>query len=118
MPNLWLGAAALVLTGFCSIAFTSMANSVLQLESTPQMRGRVMAFWTIAVLGSSTLGGPIVGWAGQTFGPHWALALGGIAAVTAAGLGAVGLRQGPAKLPPAELAARPAELSVEQERRR
>jgi MFS family permease len=118
MPNLWLGAAALVLTGFCSIAFTSMANSVLQLESTPQMRGRVMAFWTIAVMGSSTLGGPIVGWVGQTFGSHWALALGGLAAVGAAGLGAVGLRQSQAKLPAAELAAGAAELNIERETRR
>jgi MFS family permease len=107
MPNLWLCAAALVVTGFCSIAFTSMANSVLQLESTPQMRGRVMAFWTIAVLGSSTLGGPIVGWVGQFFGPHWALALGGLAALAAAGLGAVGLGRVAVKAPATDLSIEP-----------
>jgi len=107
-----------VLTGFCSIAFTSMANSVLQLESSPQMRGRVMAFWTIAVLGSSTLGGPVVGWVGQTFGAHWALALGGLAAVAAAGLGAVGLRQSQQKVAAVEVAAGPAEFGIKQETRR
>jgi MFS family permease len=87
MPSLWLSAAALVGVGIFSIAFTSLGNSVLQLESTPQMRGRVMAFWTIAMLGSSTLGGPIVGWVGEHVGPRWGLALGGLAALAAAGLG-------------------------------
>ena len=50
------------------------------------MRGRVMSFWTIAVLGSSTVGGPIVGWVGENVGPRWALALGGLAAIGAAAL--------------------------------
>jgi MFS family permease len=87
MPNIWLAAAALVGVGICSIRFTSLGNSVLQLESDPQMRGRVMAFWTIAVLGSSTLGGPVVGWVGEHLGAQWALALGGVAAIAAAALG-------------------------------
>ena len=88
MPTLWLTAAALVLVGVCSIAFSSLGNSLLQLESEPQMRGRIMAFWGIAVLGSSTLGGPIVGWVGEVLGGRWGLALGGLAALVAAGLGA------------------------------
>jgi len=88
MPTLWLTAAALVVVGVCSIRFTSLGNSVLQLGSAPHMRGRVMALWTIAVLGSSTVGGPVVGWVGEVLGPRWALALGGLAAVGAAALGA------------------------------
>jgi MFS family permease len=87
MPSLWLSAVAMVLVGVCSIAFATMGNSLLQLESNPQMRGRVMAFWSVAVLGSSTIGGPIVGWTGQVFGARWGLALGGVAGVIAAGLG-------------------------------
>jgi len=105
MPNLWLTAAALVLVGICSIAFTSLGNSLLQLESNPQMRGRVMAFWSIAVLGSSTLGGPIVGWVGQLAGARWGLALGGLSAIVAAGLGAWRLA---ARRPAAAPEARPA----------
>lgn len=113
MPSLWLAAAALVCVGICSIAFTSLGNSVLQLSSSSQMRGRVMAFWTIAVLGSSTVGGPLVGWVGEALGPRWALALGGLAAVGAALLGR-GLRAAPelagAAAGPAE-EARPAAAS-------
>ena len=103
MPSLWLSAAALVVVGVCSIAFTSLGNSLLQLESNPQMRGRVMAFWSIAVLGSSTIGGPIVGWVGQLAGARWGLAIGGLAAVVAAGLGAWRLA-GQRRASPPELA--------------
>ncbi|HTP02576.1 MAG TPA: MFS transporter [Anaerolineales bacterium] len=92
MPTLFLCAAALVAVGVCSINFSSLGNSVLQLESSPQMRGRVMSFWSIAFLGSTTFGGPIVGWFAQTAGPRWGLAIGGIAALVAAGIGAITLR--------------------------
>jgi MFS family permease len=88
MPNLWLGALALVAVGATSISFSSLANSLVQLESSPQMRGRMMGFWSIAVLGSATFGGPIVGWVGEALGPRWSLGLGAVAALTAAALGA------------------------------
>ncbi len=92
MPNLVLSGLALVAVGVFSINFSSLGSSVLQLESSPQMRGRVMSFWTIAFLGTTTMGGPIVGWFAELAGARWGLALGGLAAVLAAGLGAVMLR--------------------------
>jgi MFS family permease len=92
MPSLALAGFILVLVGICSIYFTSLGNSILQLESSPQMRGRVMAFWSIAFLGSTTIGGPLVGWFAEIAGPRWGLALGGVAALTAAVIGAATLR--------------------------
>ncbi len=56
------------------------------------MRGRVMSFWSVAFLGSTTFGGPIVGWFAEAAGARWGLALGGLAALIAAALGAVTLR--------------------------
>jgi MFS family permease len=91
MPNLILAVLAMVVVGFFSIYFTSLGNSILQLESAPQMRGRVMAFWAVAFLGSTTVGGPIVGSIGETVGPRWGLAVGGLAAVVAAALGLIRL---------------------------
>ena len=91
MPTLILSGVALVLAGASSIYFTSLGNSFLQLSSSPQMRGRVMSFWSIAFLGSTTIGGPAVGWFAETAGPRWGLALGGMAALTAALLGVVNL---------------------------
>jgi MFS family permease len=92
MPTLFLSGLALVLSGVCSIYFTSLGNSILQLSSDPQMRGRVMSFWSIAFLGSTTIGGPAVGWFATVAGARWGLALGGIAALIAALIGLVNLR--------------------------
>ncbi|MFN2275600.1 MAG: MFS transporter [Anaerolineales bacterium] len=87
MPSLALTGAVMVLVGIASIGFTSLGNSLLQLASDPQMRGRVMSFWSMAFLGSSTIGGPIVGWFGEFIGPRWGLAIGGLAGLIAAALG-------------------------------
>ena len=93
MPSLFLTGVAMVLVGFASINFSSLGNSILQLSSDPQMRGRVMSFWTIAFLGSTTVGGPIVGWFAEVAGARWGLALGGFAALAATVVGAVSLRR-------------------------
>ncbi|MGB8645377.1 MAG: MFS transporter [Anaerolineae bacterium] len=95
MPNLALAVVAMVFVGFFSIYFTSLGNTTLQLESDPQMRGRVMAFWSIAFLGSTTIGGPIIGWVGEYIGPRWGLGIGGTAALVAAGVGMLTLRISP-----------------------
>lgn len=92
MPNLALAVLAMLVVGVCSIYFTSIGNSILQLESAPQMRGRVMAFWSIAFLGSTTIGGPVVGWIGEHVDPRWGLAIGGLAALAAGGFGFLTLR--------------------------
>jgi MFS family permease len=92
MPSLALTGAALVVAGVGSIYFTSLGNSIIQLGSSPQMRGRVMSFWSMAFLGSTTIGGPAVGWFAETAGPRWGLALGGMAALMAALVGLNSLR--------------------------
>lgn len=89
MPSLFLTGLAMVLVGIFSINFSSLGNSILQLESSPQMRGRVMSLWSIAFLGSTTVGGPLVGWFAEAAGARWGLAIGGVAALAAAALGAV-----------------------------
>lgn len=87
-PSLWLALAGLVLIGAFSVNFTSQGNVALQLGSEPEMRGRVMALWAVAFLGSTPIGGPIIGWISQYANPRWGLATGGLAAVVAAGIGA------------------------------
>lgn len=80
-PSLPLELAALVFVGYGSITFNSLAKTTLQLAAKPEMRGRVMALWALAWLGSTPIGGPIVGWAGQAIGARWALVIGGVAAL-------------------------------------
>jgi len=84
-PDLPAELVALVFVGYGSISFNSMAKTALQLAAEPVMRGRVMALWALAWLGSTPVGGPIVGWLGQQAGARWPLVLGG-AATLACGL--------------------------------
>jgi predicted MFS family arabinose efflux permease len=92
-PILALAVAAMVIVGFFSINFTSLGNVTLQLESEPRMQGRVMALWTVAFLGTTPFGGPLMGWIGEHAGARWALTIGGLAAVFAAGFGLVMARR-------------------------
>lgn len=90
-PSFTFAFAALVLVGIFSINLMSLGNVILQLESAPEMRGRVMALWSVALLGSTPIGGPIIGWIGEYIGPRWGLAVGGFAAIFGAGLGGLQL---------------------------
>jgi MFS family permease len=60
------------------------ANSTCQLVSTPAMRGRVMALYAMVFLGSTPIGGPIIGWIDQAVGARYGMATGGVATVLAA----------------------------------
>ncbi len=86
MPSFSLALAGIFLVGYFSTNFIPMGNALLQLNCDPKMRGRVLALWAIAFLGSTPIGGPIVGWVGEFAGPRWALGIGGAAAIFAAGL--------------------------------
>jgi len=87
-PTLGAFAVALFVMGFASFAFIATANATLQLTSRPDMRGRVMALYGIAFLGSTPVGGPVIGWISSQWGPRPALALGGLAALLATGAAA------------------------------
>jgi hypothetical protein len=45
-----------------------------------------MALWTVALVGSTPIGGPIIGWIGEHIGPRWGLGLGGVASMLAGAL--------------------------------
>lgn len=86
-PTFNIAVLAMVVVGFFNINFTSLANVTIQLNSRPDMQGRVMSFWSIALLGTTPIGGPIMGYIGEHAGARIALLIGGIAALIAAGIG-------------------------------
>jgi MFS family permease len=90
-PTFAVELLVLVPVGVAGIAFTAMANGVLQTETAPEMRGRVAALFTVAFLGSTPIGGPIIGWVSQQLGPRAGLWVGGIAtlAVTVAAIAGI-----------------------------
>ncbi len=91
MPTLALAIIGMLVVGFFSINVTSLGNTMLQLESAPEMRGRVMALWGVAMMGSTPIGGPIIGLIGEYTGGRWGVAAGGIAAIIAAAIAAITL---------------------------
>ena len=88
MPNLAFAIVALVVVGFFSILFTSLANVTLQLRSIPEMQGRVMSLWSMAFIGTTPIGGPVMGGIAEWASPRWALGIAGLAAIIAAVIGA------------------------------
>jgi MFS family permease len=91
-PTLPIEFVALGLVGFASVSFLAMANSTLQLGAAPQMRGRVMSLWSVAFLGSTPVGGPIVGWITSMEGARVGLAVGGASCLGAAVFGLIAMR--------------------------
>jgi MFS family permease len=84
MPSLALEAAVLALLGAASVTFAATINSSLQLAVSPEMRGRVMALYSIVFLGSTPIGGPLAGWLSQAYDPRAALLLAASAGISAA----------------------------------
>jgi MFS family permease len=92
-PNLPLELLALAFVGWGSVSFLALGNSTLQLNSDPSMRGRVMALWAVAFLGSTPIGGPTIGWVIRASNPRVGLAVGAFACFVAAGVGALARRR-------------------------
>jgi MFS family permease len=92
-PSLPLQVLILIPLGAVSVTFSAGVNSTMQLAVTPAMRGRVMALYSVVFLGSTPIGAPFVGWLSQIAGPRAGMALGGAAALAAAGLAAIAYRR-------------------------
>jgi MFS family permease len=84
-PSLWVELAVLLPLGVAAIAFQATSNSMLQVNSDPALRGRVMALYGVVFMGTTPIGAPIVGLVSERFGPRAGLALGGVAILLALG---------------------------------
>jgi MFS family permease len=108
-PTLALALAALVLVGASSAAFSVSTNSLLQLGAPPAIRGRVMALWSVVYLGSTAIGGPLVGWISQHAGARAGVLVGAVATL---GTGVALLRRPARESPRAALPDQPYEPAV------
>jgi MFS family permease len=84
MPVLALELPMLALLGAAAVTFAATINSTLQLAVSPEMRGRVMALYSVVFLGSTPIGGPLTGWLAETYDPRVALLLAGATGLLAA----------------------------------
>jgi MFS family permease len=93
MPSLAFEIPALMLLGAASVTFAATINSTLQLAVSPEMRGRVMALYSVVFLGSTPIGGPLAGWLAQSYDPRVALLLAGLSGLFAAWAARVSFRR-------------------------
>ena len=75
------------MAGAASVFFLTTGNATIQLASEPEYRGRVTALWSMALVGSTPIGSPIIGALGDVASPRYALALGAVACLGAAIIG-------------------------------
>jgi MFS family permease len=89
IPSYWLLVVMLVPTGAAILTMTTSANSLCQLQSAPNMRGRVMALYVLVFLGGTPFGAPAIGALAEWLGPRSSLYIGGAVTMLAAVLTAL-----------------------------
>jgi MFS family permease len=83
-PSVTLELIAMVPLGAAGLATFAFGQSALQLTTSAHMRGRVMSLFIAGWVGSSAIGGPIIGWIGDHVGARYGLVAGGIGALVPA----------------------------------
>lgn len=97
----WYGVflALLVGIGLARLVYAIMADSLVQLSCNPGIRGRVMSFYIIILVGGQALGGPLIGGLAEILGPQTALVVSGaVPALAAIVIGALIARSGSLRL--------------------
>jgi MFS family permease len=84
--NLVLSVAMLLVAGFAMMQHSTASNTILQTISDPAKRGRVMSYFTMALLGMTPFGSLFGGAVAARFGAPRALALSGIIIIAAGGV--------------------------------
>lgn len=79
MPTWTTFAMALPVAGLCAMTFTTSAQSYLQVNAPPHMRGRLMGLYTLLFFAGTPLGAPLIGLLSDALGPRIGLVGGGAA---------------------------------------
>ena len=70
-----LALALLFVAGFLELSFFAMAQTLVQVNAPPEVRGRVIGLFAMSALGARAFSGVTVGLGGAVIGIHWSLAL-------------------------------------------
>ncbi len=86
MPGLWAGAACLAISGFGYLAGQTRATTLLQLGVDDRQRGRVMALWSVAFLGTRPIASLVDGGLAKLAGVRVATIVLAVPVMAAAGV--------------------------------
>src|SRR6185312_16365683 len=68
LPWYSLTLVALVVMGVFSVTYSAVTNTILQLNSEEEYRGRVLSLYTLLFAGSTPIGGALTGWLAAVLG--------------------------------------------------
>jgi MFS family permease len=92
-PSLLTTFPASLFVGFASIVVITTTTAMVQLNTAPMMRGRVLALQAMVLLGSTPIGGPLLGWVCEVFGARVGFLVGAAGCFAAAAWGVVAFRR-------------------------
>ena len=75
-PGLATATIVSVFLGASSVGFLTASTAIVQLRSVPEMRGRVLAIQAMLFLGSTPIGGPLIGWLSEELGARAGMLVG------------------------------------------
>jgi len=84
MPTELTFGVLLVVLGVSNLLFITAANSLVQMSSNIGIRGRVMSVYVLILLGGQAIGGPVMGWIVEAFGPETGMIVSGAVPLAAA----------------------------------
>jgi MFS family permease len=93
VPDLALAFPAVFLVGVASIWYMTSTTAIVQVRADPAMHGRVLALQSVLLIGTTPIGGPVLGFLADVAGARAPVVLGGLAALGAAAWGAVAVRR-------------------------
>jgi len=93
VPGMAVAVPVGIALGLASITFLVASTAIVQIKAAADMRGRVLALQAMLFLGSTPVGGPIVGWVAEHVGARYSVALGAAAAFGAGLWGLAVLRR-------------------------
>ena len=82
--TLWFALLALPFVGAGMMITMASTNTIIQTVVSEELRGRVMAFYTMAFLGTAPIGSLLAGVAADRIGPTATVRFGGVACIAAA----------------------------------
>jgi MFS family permease len=107
VPDVALAAVVAVAIGGASVSYITATTAIAQIRTEQQMIGRVLAIQTVLLIGTTPVGGPILGAIADAVGARAPVVIGGVAALVAAGFGLIAMRVSAAAGSPVVLQVRP-----------
>ncbi|HSB87673.1 MAG TPA: MFS transporter [Ilumatobacteraceae bacterium] len=92
-PSIWIAYLMSIPLGAGGAAFIAALNAISQVESPPNMRGRLLALGAVAFLGTTPIGAPITGWVADHVSAEWSLGYGSVVTLICVAAGVAARRR-------------------------